>query len=188
MADTPRKRGRPRKHPIVADTGTPELQRHRSLLAGAADASLAEDALALMVARGLVRSNQAQAGRYYAALYRRAVGRPHLSTNAHYRRLAMNAPATSFEDDDAGAAEARRLYRLGKEKLMEVGRKAAEATEDLVIFGMRPGFLETASSRRGNGEQCRIEMTPADTQYRAILAGLEALAAGYGFSETSRAR
>src|SRR5262245_30670885 len=116
MADGPRRRGRPRKHPLRIDPGTPELQRHRSLLAGGEDASLAEDPLALMAAKGLVLPVQAQAGHYYASLYRRAVGRPHLSTNAHYRRLAMNSPALPPDDDDAGVAEARRLYRLGKQR------------------------------------------------------------------------
>jgi hypothetical protein len=188
MAETPRRRGRPRKHPPRIDPGTPELQRHRSILAGPADSSLAEDPLALMVARGLIPPNQAQAGRYYASLYRRSVGRPHLSTNALYQRLAMNAPATSFEEDDAGMAEARRLYRLGKARLLSAGRRAAKATEDLVIFGIRPGFLAAAADGDGNRQERRKEREPADAHYRAILAGLEALAAGFGFCEASGTR
>lgn len=188
MADSPRRRGRPRKHPLQIDTGTPELQRHRILLAGAAEAPLAEDPLALMVARGLLQPTQAQAGRYYAALYRRAVGRPHLSTNAHYQRLAMNAPATAFDEEDAGVAEARRLYRMGKQKLLQAGRLVAEATEDLVVFGVRPGILIAASATGGNAGKRSRPAVPADARYRAILTGLETLAAGYGFRDSHRPR
>ncbi|MGH6879757.1 hypothetical protein [Hypericibacter sp.] len=188
MGETPRRRGRPRKHPPQIDPGTPELQRHRILLAGAADAPLAEDPLALMVARGLLQPTQAQAGRYYASLYRRAVGPPHLSTNAHYQRLAMNAPATAFGEEDAGVAEARRLYRLGKEKLLQAGRLVAEATEDLVVFGVRPGILMAVSVTGRNASKRSKPAVPADARYRAILAGLEALAAGYGFRDSHRSR
>ena len=188
MADVPRRRGRPRKHPPKIDPGTPELQRHRILLAGAADAPLAEDPLALMVARGLLQPTQAQAGRYYAALYRRAVGRPHLSTDAHYQRLAMNAPATAFGEEDAGVAEARRLYRLGKQMLLQAGKLVAEATEDLVVFGVRPGILMPAPDRgRNAGKRSKPALT-ADARYRALLTGLEALAAGYGFRDSHRSR
>jgi hypothetical protein len=188
MADSPRRRGRPRKYTLQIDTGTPELQRQRILLAGAADAPLAEDPLALMVARGLPQPTQAQAGRYYAALYRRAVGRPHLSTDAHYQRLAMNAPATAVGEEDAGVAEARRLYRLGKERLLQAGRLVAEATEDLVVFGARPGILMTVSVAGRNAEKRSRSIVPAVARYRAILTGLEALAAGYGFRDSHRAR
>lgn len=188
MAEGPRRRGRPRKHPLLIDRGTPELQRHRTQLAGSADASLSEDPLALMVAQGLVLPTQAQAGRYYASLYRRAVGRSHLSTNAHYQRLAMNSPTTAFDGDEAGVAEARRLYRLGKQRLVEAGRLVSEATEDLVVFGMRPGFLSRIESAGRKSSKRPRPKEPSDALYRAILSGLETLAAGYGFRESSRQR
>jgi hypothetical protein len=141
-----------------------------------------------MVARGLVLPMQAQAGHYYASLYRRAVGRPYLSTNAHYRRLIMNSPAMPSDKDDAGVAEARRLYRLGKQRLVEAGRGVAEATEDLVVFGVRPGFLmSVAAAHRNNGRLAK-SAEPHDARYRAILTGLEALAAGYGFRESQPLR
>jgi len=186
MAEPPRRRGRPRKHPPQIDPGTPELQRHRAVLAGPADAALSEDPLALMVARGLVQPAQAQAGRYYASLYRRAVGRPFLSTNAHYQRLAMNAAAMPFDGDEAGLAEARRLYLLGKQRLMETGRLAAEATENLVVFGVRPPFLSGSAGANRKDRGRRDARVPADALFRAILAGLAALAAGYGFREPDR--
>lgn len=171
MTEAPQRRGRPRTRPAKIDPGTPELQRHRQAAAGEADPCLAENPLALMAARGLITAAQAAAGGYYAVLYRRAVGRPYLSCAAHYQRLAVNYVPLPPDFDDEAEAEARRLFRLGKERLLAAGHRAARATEELIVFGTKPPFLVNRQSRD----------KASDALYRAILAGLDALADCYGF-------
>jgi hypothetical protein len=186
MAEPPRKRGRPRKHPIVVDSGTPELQRHRALRANGADPSLSEDPLALMVAKGLAEPAQAQAGRYYAWLYRRAVRWPHVSTNAHYEQLAMNSSPMPVESDDDFQALARKLYRRGKRKLLQEGRLVAEATENLAVFSNWPPFLEPQSTSR-RATPCDSTRQRRDATYRdAVILGLSVLAKAYGFAGQER--
>jgi hypothetical protein len=172
MTEAPRRRGRPRTRPRQVDPGTPELQRHRRAAVGEADPCLAENPLGLMAARGLITPAQAAAGGYYAVLYRRAVGRPYPSCAAHYQRLAVNYVPLPPDSGDEAEAEARRLFRLGKERLLAAGQRAARATEELVVFGTRPAFLVGR----------RLQDKSGDTLYRAILAGLDALADCYGFT------
>jgi len=182
MADTPRRRGRPRKHPLLIDSGTPELQRHRALRANGADPSLSEDPLALMAAKELILPWQAQAGRYYAWLYRRAVRWPHLSTNAHYEQLAMNSSPNPIETDDEFQALARRLYRRGKRKLLQESRLVAEVTENVAVFANWPSFLEPQGLRR-RATQADPAQRRRDEAYRdAIVRGLNALANAYGLA------
>jgi hypothetical protein len=182
MAEPPRKRGRPRKHPIVIDAGTPELQRHRALRANGADPSLSEDPLALMAAMDLILPWQAQAGRYYAWLYRRAVRWPHLSTNVHYEQLAMNSSPMPIETDDEFQALARKLYRRGKRKLLQESRLVAEATENVAVFANWPPFLEPPASPR-RAIQADPTQRQRDAVYRAaIVRGLNALAKAYGLA------
>jgi len=183
MADTPRRRGRPRKHPIIVDAGTPELQRHRASRANGADPSLAEDPLALMVAKDMIPPGQAQAGRYYAWLYRRAVRWPHLSTNLHYEQLAMNSSPMPVETDDEFQALARRLYRRGKRKLLQEGRLVAEATENVAVFCNWPPFLEPSASARHQTAADPAQRRRDAAHREAIVRGLSALAKAYGMVE-----
>lgn len=182
MADTPRKRGRPRKHPIVVDTGTPELQRHRALRANGADPALSEDPLALMAAKKLIQPFQAEAGRYYAWLYRRAVRWPHLSTNAHYEQLAMSSWPASIEGDDALQALARRLYRRGKRRLLLESRLVADATENLAVFGNWPQFLHPKSTKRQLPRADAAQRQRDAIHKAAVIRGLSALAETYGLA------
>jgi hypothetical protein len=182
MADTPRKRGRPRKHPIVADTGTPELQRHRALRANGADPTLSEDPLALMAAKKLILPSQAEAGRYYAWLYRRAVRWPHLSTNVHYEQLAMNSLPAPIEGDDALQALARRLYRRGKRRLLLENRLVAEATENVAVFGNWPQFLHPKSAKRQLPRTDAVQRQRDAIHKEAVIRGLSALAETYGLA------
>jgi hypothetical protein len=186
MADTPRKRGRPRKHPALIDPGTPELQRHRALRADGADPFLAEDPLTLMKAKGMIQPSQAEAGRYYAWLYRKTVRWPHLSTNAHYEQLAMNAAPMLVETDEDFLALAHRLYLRGKRRLLREGPAAAQATENVAVFAQWPSFLEP----RGPGRQAATA-DPAQgrrdaRQRAAVVLGLDALAQLYGMAERRR--
>jgi hypothetical protein len=186
MADTPRKRGRPRKHPALIDPGTPELQRHRALRANGADPSLAEDPLALMAARGLIQASQAQAGRYYAWLYRRAVRWPHLSTNAHYEQLAMNAAPALVETDEDFLALAHRLYLRGKRRLLREGSLVAQATENVAVFDQWPSFLEPKTRGHGAGTADPAQGRRNARLRAAVVLGLDTLARLYGMAERGR--
>jgi hypothetical protein len=183
MAEPPRKRGRPRKHPPQIDPGTPELQRHRASRANGADPSLAEDPLALMVAKDLIPPGQAQAGRYYAWLYRRAVRWPHLSTNAHYEQLAMNSSPMPVETDDEFQALARKLYHRGKRKLLQEGRLVAEVTENVAVFHSWPPFLAPPVSGRHPVPVDPAQRRRDAAHCEAIVRGLNALAKAYGMAE-----
>ncbi|HWA41848.1 MAG TPA: hypothetical protein VHA10_01460 [Hypericibacter adhaerens] len=186
MTETPRRRGRPRKHPPRIDPGTPELQRHRALRAGGADPSLAEDPLALMAAKAMIEPWQAQAGRYYAWLYRKAVRWPHLSTNAHYEQLAMNAAPVPVESDEDFLALAHRLYLRGKRRLLREGATVARATENVAVFAQWPSFLEPQGPGR-RAAMAHPAQGRRDAQQRsAIVLGLDALAQLYGMAERCR--
>jgi hypothetical protein len=180
MAETPRKRGRPRKHAIIIDAGTPELQRHRALRANGADPTLSEDPLALLAAKEIIVPSQAEAGRYYAWLYRRAVRWPHLTTNAHYEQLAMTSLPAPVEGDDALQALARRLYRRGKRKLLQESRLVAQVTENIAVFGNWPPFLQLPSPNRPLPRTDSAQRQRDAIHKDAIIRGLSALAEAYG--------
>ena len=186
MTDRPRKRGRPRKRPALVDSGTPELQRHRALRAGGADPSLAEDPLALMAAKGMIQASQAQAGRYYAWLYRKAVRWPHLSTNAHYEQLAMATAPMPVESDEDFLALAHRLYLRGKRRLLREGATVAQATENVAVFAQWPPFLEPTSREYRAATADPAQGRRDARQRAAVILGLDALAQLYGMAERRR--
>jgi hypothetical protein len=173
-----RRRGRPRaEHTANAerpDRGTPQARARRAALAGGADPALSEHPLGILLARGLIGPDQHAAAATYAWLYGRVVGRPDGSCAALYRRLAGEAAPAGWEASEAAAVALEERFRRGKNRLLAAGRRVCDATENLVVFGRLPRFLDTAS-RRG------AEARRADTiECAAVLAGLAVLAACYG--------
>ena len=70
-----------KKKPIAArDVGTPELQMKRALLVGPGDPSLAESAIGVLFARGLINEYQLKAGQQYSNLRRKIFGSVNPST------------------------------------------------------------------------------------------------------------
>lgn len=180
MATTWRKRGRPKLNRPSNDGGTPELQARRSALVGAGDPALAEYPLGIMLARGLISSEEHEAGCHYATLYAKAVARTTLSCAHIYRRmLAESGKAQDL--DNKSQEHIERLFRDGKNRLLAAGRRVCEATENLAVFGRPARFLDrrqTAQLRRG-----------ADyNELQAILAGLAVLVACYGRGAGRRGR
>jgi hypothetical protein len=173
-----RRRGRPRgeqkankNHP---DLGTPQVQARRAVLAGGADPALSEHPLGLLLARGLIAEEQHRAACAYAWLYGRAVGRTAGSCARLYRRLAGEAAPSGWEPADNAEAALQERFRRGKNRLLAAGRRVCDATENIVIFGRAPRFLDAASQRGAAARR-------ADAAEReAVLAGLAVLAACYG--------
>jgi len=157
------------------DLGTPELQAHRNLLVGEGDPALAEYPLGILLARGLIGREQHEAGCRYGYLYGRVLGRTHLSCAAIYDRLAAETGgARAADDDDQRERRQQDQFRLGKNRLLAAGRRVCDATENLVVFGRVPRFLDTAG-RRGAGAR-----RGDATELAAVLAGLDTLVACYG--------
>ncbi|MFO1057877.1 MAG: hypothetical protein U1E53_13025 [Dongiaceae bacterium] len=170
--DSGRRAGRPRQDRAPADRGTPELQARRERLAGAADPAAAESPLALMLARGLIDREQHDAACTYAFLYRRAVGRTHLSCDPHYRQMAADAGRAPEERGEAEQERLEARFRQGKNRLLAAGRRVCEATENLAVFGLPPRFLDRERpSHAGHRDALELE---------AVLRGLATLAACYG--------
>jgi hypothetical protein len=167
-----RRAGRPPQDRAPVDRGTPELQAHRERLAGAGDPAAAESPLALMLARGLIDREQHDAARFYAFLYRQAVGRTHLSCDPHYRQLATGTVRPPDERGEAEQAGLEARFRQGKNRLLAAGRRVCEATENLAVFGLPPRFFD-----RERPSHAR----PRDAlELEAVLCGLATLAACYG--------
>ena len=167
-----RKRGRPKLDRASHDSGTPEAQARRALLASGGDPALTEHPLGIMLARGLISAEEHEAGGYYAMLYAKAVARTHLSSAHIYQRmLAESGRATTL--DDKSQEHVERLFRQGKNRLLAAGRRISEATENLAVFGRSARFLDRsrpADLRRG-----------ADfAEFQAVLEGLAVLSACYG--------
>ena len=177
-----RPRGRPKTDRPDTDLGTPEAQARRALLAGGGDPALTEYPLGILLACGLIGREQHEAGCHYGYLYGRAVGRTQLSCAAIYDRLAAEAntgrPAAN-EDEERRHQD---LFRLGKNRLLAMGRRVCDATENLVVFGRAPRFLDLtgrrgAAARRGDA-----------AELAAVQAGLDALVACYGRGAGRRGR
>ena len=167
-----RRAGRPRSERPAVDQGTPEAAARRARLAAGADPTLTESPLGLMLARGLIGQEPHDAGRYYAALYRQAVGRTQLSCDRHYGQLIADGGRQARMQDEAAQARIEERFRLGKNRLLAAGRRVCEATENLVVFGAAPRFLDArAGGLRRAGDGGELE---------AILLGLATLAACYG--------
>lgn len=177
-----RGRGRPKGDRPRTDLGTPEAQARRRLLAGAGDPVLAEYPLGMLLARGLIGREQHEAGCYYGFLYGRVVGRTQLSCAAIYDRLAAEVNAGRRAANEDEEKRHQDLFRLGKNRLLAASRRVCDATENLVVFGRLPRFLDlegrrSAGARRGDA-----------AELAAVLAGLDALVACYGPGAGRRGR
>jgi len=175
-----RRAGRPALERPKVDAGTPELCARRARLAGGGDPSLTESPLGILLARGLIGREQHDSGRHYASLYRQSVGRTQLSCDRHYSQLIADGGRAARSRDDAAQARIEARFRLGKNRLLAAGRRVCEATENLVVFGAAPRFLEAGlSGHRRAGDTRELE---------AVVLGLETLAACYGRSAARAGR
>jgi len=175
-----RRRGRPRLDRPSADPGTPELQARRKLLTSGGDPVLAEHPLGVMLARGLISSEQHEAGCYYAMLYARCVGRTNLSVAPIYRRLlAEEGRGREVTEEEQRRDQA--LFRLGKNRLLAAGRRVAAATENIAVFGRPARFLD----RHGGGP---LKRGADHAELEAVREGLCVLVACYGRGARRRGR
>ena len=180
MAAQWRRRGRPRLERPELDQGTPEQRARREALACGGNTALAEYPLGLMLARGLIGRTEHDAGCRYALLYAGAVGPAEISVAHIYRRLLAES-GRGRELDEERQARIQALFRLGKNRLLAAGRRVCSATENLVVFGRLPCFLEArrpADLKRG----------AAFAELTTVLDGLSVLAACYGPGAARRGR
>jgi hypothetical protein len=175
-----RKRGRPRFDRPSIDEGTPEQQVRRQALAAGGDPALTEHPLGLMLARGLISTQQHEAGCYYAMLYGWAVGRTDVSVASLYRRLLAEG-WHGKEIDEEDLTRIQTLYRLGKNRLLAAGRRISMATENIAVFGRPARFL----SRSAGGS---LKRGPDFAEFEAVLEGLSVLVACYGRGAKRRGR
>jgi hypothetical protein len=186
-----RRRGRPTTEQKAnkIDRGTPQAQARRAALAAGGDPVLSESPLGVLLARGLVTAEEHAAACIYAYLYARAVGRPRTSCAALYRRLAGEAAGpgwTDLEESAEAGVEAR--FRHGKNRLLAAGRRVCDATENLVVFGRLPRFLDSAGRRDAAARRADAVDLEAVRTGMAVLAACYGRAAGRtGRMETHRA-
>jgi hypothetical protein len=167
-------RGRPRRRLEEPDQGTPEVQARRATLAAGGDPALTEYPLGLLLARGVIGAEQHEAGCYYAFLYGRAVGRTQVSCERQYGRMMAEGALDRRLLSDEAQAQIEALFRRGKNRLLAAGRRVCDATENVVVFGRIPRFLD--GSGWSNAAIRRSDLIERD----AVLAGLDALVACYG--------
>lgn len=167
------RRGRPNRDRPVIDRGTPELRAYREELAAGGDPALSEYPLGLLLTRGLVSREQHEAGCYYAFLYGRSIGRTQV--NCSYLFGAQAAGYADRHDlTEAELAKLQSLFRHGKNHLLAAGRRVCDATENLVVFGRLPRFLD--GGRRRPQSAWRAD----EAELAAVRLGLEVLVACYG--------
>jgi len=145
------KRGRPRREEAANDNtpdrGTAELQMKRAVLAQGAAAESATHPLDLLLAHGLIDAAESRAGRHYAALYRRVIGRTEMSYGRLYAGLAGESRGRSTDvardpvEDEADLAIAQALFRMAQTALRSEGAVVAGITERLAVFGAFPDWL-----------------------------------------------
>jgi len=167
------RRGRPNRDRPDIDRGTPELRAHRERLAAGGDPALTEYPLGLLLTRGLVSREQHEAGCYYAFLYGRSIGRTQVDCS-----YLFGAAAAGYADrhdlTEAELAKLQTLFRHGKNHLLAAGRRVCDATENLVVFGRLPRFLD------GGRRRPRSAWRADETELDAVRLGLEVLVACYG--------
>ena len=167
------RRGRPNRDRPFVDGGTAELQAHRARLAAGGDPVLTEYPLGLLLARGLVSREQHEAGCYYAFLYGRAVGRTQVNCSYLLGALAEGY-ADRHDLSEAEQAKLQLLFRKGKNHLLASGRRVCDATENLVVFGRMPRFLDVGRRRPDSARRAD------EAEVAAVRLGLDVLVACYG--------
>jgi hypothetical protein len=180
--------GRPRKESTGPDLGTPEQQARRLALVGGADSGVdpaySESPLGRLFALGLITREEMRSAAVYAWLYRRATGWTPVGAARIYDGITVPAIRSmaigSLRDGpETERATAQRRFRAVKNRLLSAGRSVCDATENLVVFEMNPGFL----SRRGDRSAMR-SLVQRSAHFRAIRAGLAILSASFGAGAT----
>ena len=175
------RRGRPNGDRPAIDRGTPELQAYRERLAAGGDPALTEYPLGLLLTRGLVSREQHEAGCYYAFLYGRSIGRTQV--NCSYLFGAQAAGYADRHDlTETELAKIQSLFRQGKNQLLAAGRRVCDATENLIVFGRLPRFLDAGSRRPQSAWRAD------ETELTAVCLGLDVLVACYGRAAGRRGR
>lgn len=148
------KRGRPKQRAAndnEPDTGTPELQAKRAVLAAGINGAAVTHPLDLLLAHGLIDAAEHRAGWRYAGLYRRLIGRTEVSYGRLYAGLAGEARRmreADMESDDLAPAQS--LFRMAQAALRSEGAVVAGITERLAVFGAFPDWLmpQAATTQR----------------------------------------
>lgn len=167
------KRGRPKIDRPAIDTGTPEMQARRIALVGShGDLALAEYPLGVLLARKLITQQEHDAGRYFAYLYGRVVGR----TSAK-----VPGGQTGWGDEGATAAQ-ERLLKEAQIILGRCGLMARYEVTRICIDEQLPAWFQNADrlpsmSDPGLLRRHRIKQWHVGGRgYRKCCEGLEALA------------
>jgi hypothetical protein len=154
-----RRRRRGTKRTPEIDLGTPEARAHKVALVGPADPALAEYPLGVLLARGILTPEQHDAGCHYAYLAGRVLGR----TKPY--RADLGGGGGEELGEGALAAVERRWHEAVR-ALLDAGRRAKDAVDNVAIFERLPGWLVRSQPRLGD-----------DRERLALVHGLEALAA-----------
>ena len=159
------RRRKPRRLP---DRGTPEAQARKRELVGAGDPALAEYPLGVLLARGLISPAQHDAGRHYAYLAGRVLGRT--------RPYRPDAGSGGAELGDGALAAVEDRWRAAVAALLTAGRRAKDAVDNVALFERMPPRLLRREPRVGDA-----------LEHAALAAGLDALAAWRGGRRAIRA-
>jgi len=187
--------GRPRTENRGPDTGTPELQARRLALVGGvgtgADPALSTTPLGRLLALGLITRDEYRGGQAYAWLYRQATGwKPHgagriydgtMVAGLKSVALGVNDAARGGPENERPAAQHR--FRAVKNRLLAAGQQVCDATENLAVFELTPGFLATQSDRN-----IVRSLALRSHQFRSIREGLAILVAAFGTTAAQTGR
>jgi len=175
--------GRPRKESTGPDLGTQEQQARRLALVGGVasgvDPAFSESPLGRLFALGLITRDEMRCAAVYAWLYRRATGWSPVGAARIYDGITVPAIRSiaigpQREGPDTERATAQRRFRAVKNRLLAAGRSVCDATENIVVFEMVPGFLMP-------GERNAVRsLAQRSAHFRAIRAGLAILTACFG--------
>ncbi len=138
---------RKRKPPAGPDCGTPEAQARKRELVGDGDPALAGYPLGVLLARRVITQDQHDAGRHYAYLAGRVLGR-----TRPYRPDSGSGGSTELGEGALEAVEDR--WREAAAALLAAGRRAKDAVDNAALF----------------------ERLPVAAELGALTAGLDALA------------
>ncbi len=176
---TKRRPGRPRKDRLkaLASKGaghkghprygpTPQQRRKRQALIGAsAPEHLSEYPLGILFARGLIDSDQLEAGCRYARLFRLAIGGEGLAS-VNLSGKVLDAPG---EGDEAWLAARSRDYDEARAVLARQGRRTRELVENVTVYQRLPAWVYQGGLP-----------APGDLKAMArLVAGLGALASHF---------
>ena len=136
-----RKRGRPRKAPIVGpDRGTPEQIARRFKLIGDAPQELASYPLGVLLARKIITQEMHNAGLDYGRLYRCVVGK--------HQRSAGGDPIP-----DEVLRDMQSRFDVMRQALKNAGRRSKDAVDNAAVYDRFPGWLFRKTIRPGDARE-----------------------------------